>query len=148
MTLKCGTAICESTRDKSMNCKPNNSPINRLICCEVQVVSICTLFQVCKSEKVKEIFKISIYSIITRGWTHGIHLRAYVRFIVIDGNELVQYSSIQYRNQILKELIQVFWRWLFLTLWKIPLKTPRKHYFFMFTLCTTHQTFIQYIAFN
>ena len=47
---------------------------------------------------------------------HGIHLRAIVIFIVINGNELVEYSSIQNSIQIFKypnELHQVFYRWLF-----------------------------------
>ena len=55
----------------------------------------------------------------TRGLTNGIYLRAIVRLTVIDGNKLVEYSSIENRNQILKELFQAFYRWLFLTLQKI-----------------------------
>ena len=38
----------------------------------------------------------------TRGQTHGIHPTAILGFTAKNGNELVEYSSIQNRNQILK----------------------------------------------
>ena len=53
-----------------------------------------------------------------------------MRFTVIGGNELVEYSSIQNRNQILKELFQVFYRWLFLTFQNISEKAIVVEYCF------------------
>ena len=46
----------------------------------------------------------------TRGQTHSIHPTAILGFTAKNGNELVEYSSIQNRNQILKELLQVFYK--------------------------------------
>ena len=45
-----------------------------------------------------------MYSIITREYTYNTHLKAIERFTVINGNQLVEYSSIQNRDQIIEEL--------------------------------------------
>ena len=61
-----GHAICKSATGKSVNCKPNNyklqhdQPVScymRVTICELQVVSVCTLFPVRKLDRVKVIRK-------------------------------------------------------------------------------------------
>ena len=117
MILKRGSEICESVGGKYLNCKPKNSGVMR--CNSTSRVSIYESISLQAAGRISLHIVSSpqitqnksnkaniIYFNITNNnsWPNDIYLRAIARFTVIDENELVQYSGIQNRDQILKRL--------------------------------------------